>query len=292
MIFIKNKYYNWYYGIIQNAKSQPRVKSKTQYYEKHHIIPRSLDGDDTNDNLVFLTAREHFICHYLLCKMLPEKSHSWYSMIMAFNMMKSSSWCNIQRYFNSRLYDYARKNMSTTMSNTQSGDKNSQFGTCWVIQPLTNTRTKISKLLLEEYIGQGWYGPKAVKYRPLLSWENKNTKSHKPPIIDKTLCKFCGTKKPNCLCGINRSTQILKGLNKYFNLSLDNLGTPEFINDWNTCKNYAQSLYNQYSTPQLCELLKNPNPAGPFFLLQYLGIKTRTVKEAQDKYFNKVVDSA
>jgi hypothetical protein len=73
MIFIKNKYYNWYYGIIQNAKSQQRVKATTQYYEKHHILPQSLGGDNKKDNLVLLSAREHFICHYLLCKYHPEK---------------------------------------------------------------------------------------------------------------------------------------------------------------------------------------------------------------------------
>jgi hypothetical protein len=41
------------------------------YYEKHHIIPRCLGGADDKDNLVLLTAREHFLCHKLLCKIYP-----------------------------------------------------------------------------------------------------------------------------------------------------------------------------------------------------------------------------
>jgi hypothetical protein len=64
MLFIDNKYTNWYYKIISNA--QARVS--TGYVENHHIIPRSLGGSDNHSNLVKLTAREHFICHWLLTK--------------------------------------------------------------------------------------------------------------------------------------------------------------------------------------------------------------------------------
>ncbi len=40
------------------------------YYEKHHIVPRSLGGSNDPDNLILLTAREHFIAHLLLPKFL------------------------------------------------------------------------------------------------------------------------------------------------------------------------------------------------------------------------------
>lgn len=70
MIFINNKYTQWYYAIITNA----RTVTRTGYLEKHHIIPRSLGGDDSTDNLVKLTAREHFICHLLLTKMVSGPS--------------------------------------------------------------------------------------------------------------------------------------------------------------------------------------------------------------------------
>lgn len=39
------------------------------YFETHHIIPRSLGGDDSSSNLVDLTYREHFLAHWLLTKM-------------------------------------------------------------------------------------------------------------------------------------------------------------------------------------------------------------------------------
>lgn len=65
MIFSANKYASWYTTLVENRKSNP----PKEYAEKHHIIPKSLGGADTKDNIVHLTAREHFIAHWLLTKM-------------------------------------------------------------------------------------------------------------------------------------------------------------------------------------------------------------------------------
>jgi hypothetical protein len=67
MIFIDNKYTRIYYNIIDRAQS--RTLPQEIYTEKHHIIPRSISKDDSKENIVVLTAREHFICHWLLLKM-------------------------------------------------------------------------------------------------------------------------------------------------------------------------------------------------------------------------------
>lgn len=85
VIFINNKYSECYFRIVTRAKS--RILDKEVYSEVHHIIPKSfyksnsktgwLDGNpDTNDNLVTLTAREHFICHVLLLKMTEGLAHT------------------------------------------------------------------------------------------------------------------------------------------------------------------------------------------------------------------------
>ena len=85
MTFLDNKYTKTYYSIINNAKS--RVTEG--YTEKHHIIPRSLGGDDSADNLVVLTAREHFICHRLLINMTVDAERR--SMSHALRMMTAHS---------------------------------------------------------------------------------------------------------------------------------------------------------------------------------------------------------
>jgi hypothetical protein len=66
--FQKNKYFEWYYNIISKAQNSGRAKGGAEYYESHHIIPKSLGGSNAPKNLVLLTAREHFICHLLLVK--------------------------------------------------------------------------------------------------------------------------------------------------------------------------------------------------------------------------------
>lgn len=54
-----------YDELINRAINSKRSKTE-QYYERHHIVPKSLGGDNSKDNLVLLTAREHFIAHKLL----------------------------------------------------------------------------------------------------------------------------------------------------------------------------------------------------------------------------------
>jgi hypothetical protein len=75
-IYLDNKYTRWYYSIVTNAKNQNRTKFKGCYYEKHHIIPQSLGGSESPENLVLLTYREHFLCHWLLIKMCVNKQHT------------------------------------------------------------------------------------------------------------------------------------------------------------------------------------------------------------------------
>lgn len=73
-MFIHNKYYTWYFSIINRSKSRKLVESV--YIEKHHIIPKSLDGTNDPANIVSLTAKEHFICHMLLIKFTSGKYKS------------------------------------------------------------------------------------------------------------------------------------------------------------------------------------------------------------------------
>lgn len=57
-----------YNSIIESAK----IKTYDQYTEKHHIIPKCLGGDNKKSNIVRLSYREHFLCHWLLVKIHPD----------------------------------------------------------------------------------------------------------------------------------------------------------------------------------------------------------------------------
>ena len=76
-----------YNCIISKAKNRTEL---SEYYEKHHILPKSLGGSNDETNLVKLTAREHFICHWLLVKMYEKGSVERKKMLFAFWRMKSN----------------------------------------------------------------------------------------------------------------------------------------------------------------------------------------------------------
>ena len=97
-IFKSNKYSKWYYSLIQRATS--RIQDSSIYYEKHHILPKSLGGDDSEMNLVLLTAKEHFVCHLLLTKMVEGRAK--FQMIKALHMMTIST--KYQHRINSSTY--------------------------------------------------------------------------------------------------------------------------------------------------------------------------------------------
>lgn len=132
-----------YYEIIENRKNNPYVG----YTEKHHIVPRSLGGTDDANNLVALSAREHFICHLLLTKMYYEDTPKYYKMIKAFMMMLKCRSDNQQRIFSSKTYKFLREEFSKAQSLSQRGENNSQFGK----QRSLESREKTRKTLLAKY---------------------------------------------------------------------------------------------------------------------------------------------
>jgi len=62
-MFLFNKYTKWYFSIINRSNSNHEI------VEKHHIIPKSLGRSNRKENIVCLTPKEHFVCHWLLTKM-------------------------------------------------------------------------------------------------------------------------------------------------------------------------------------------------------------------------------
>ena len=61
------EYTRIYNQLIERAQN----RTLEGYVEKHHIIPKCLGGSNNKENLVELTAREHFLCHKLLTKIYP-----------------------------------------------------------------------------------------------------------------------------------------------------------------------------------------------------------------------------
>jgi len=124
IIFLNNKYTKWYYDIIANA--QGRILEG--YTEKHHIIPKSLGGLDINKNLVNLLAREHFICHWLLTKMVLSKKQK-YQMWNAFSCMLYRELPGKTRYkVTPKIFENIKKEGAKIKSWKMTGKNNPMFG--------------------------------------------------------------------------------------------------------------------------------------------------------------------
>lgn len=80
--FIQNKYLKWYVTLcergVQRAKTRAEAKKLLGYVEKHHILPRCIGGGNQKNNLVFLTAREHFVAYRFLTKFITNEKMNRY----------------------------------------------------------------------------------------------------------------------------------------------------------------------------------------------------------------------
>ena len=127
-MFIQNKYHIWYYLIVEAARSRDTIG----YTEKHHVLPKCFGGGNGN-NLVRLTAREHFICHRLLVHMTSGRDKSKMSFALQHFLRNNPQHDRIP-VTNARTYESIRRHISAASSDINKGKMLSQA-----------TRDKISK---------------------------------------------------------------------------------------------------------------------------------------------------
>ena len=89
-----------YNQIIERAQN----RKLDEYVEKHHIVPKCIGGLDVKENIVKLTAREHFLCHMLLCEIYPQEPKLWYALWLMAIGKKKCKHINLYK-FTSREYE-------------------------------------------------------------------------------------------------------------------------------------------------------------------------------------------
>jgi hypothetical protein len=92
------------------------------YKERHHVVPRCLGGNDTIDNIVLLTAREHFIVHKLLCRIYPNEDKLFFAYRMM-AVMKNSKDNERDYYVSSREFEEIRILANEKIGNASRGRK-------------------------------------------------------------------------------------------------------------------------------------------------------------------------
>lgn len=121
-------YRHVYMLIISRAKSEEKLglrrKGDGEYYEAHHILPRSLFPNwiKRKSNIVLLTAKEHYFVHKLLHKIYPgsEMAGAWFRL------------CTDKKHkVTMRDYEKSRIEYSKWCSKTRKGRSNNSFGKHW-----------------------------------------------------------------------------------------------------------------------------------------------------------------
>jgi len=136
-----SKYSRWYEALISKAQN----RTIEGYVEKHHIIPRSFGGSNNKDNIVSLTAREHYIAHALLWKMNFAGTHNS-KMAFAFNtfisrMTTEARGIHHTYKISSRVYENFRKEYSRLLK-----EKYAREGGTWLGRKHTEeTKRKIGE---------------------------------------------------------------------------------------------------------------------------------------------------
>jgi hypothetical protein len=185
-----NKYEKWYASITTRGQ----VRQLDSYTEKHHILPESLGGSDTPENLTILTAREHFICHWLLVKIYKNGEAHW-KMLNAIRIMRAEN-KNQQRYstrITSRVYSNLKEEYSQLQSDRMRGENNPMFG---------KTQTSYSKQLISE-ANKGRIQPNIEKQNQKAAQLGKKRK----PFSDEWKSKMSASKT-----GVNNNRYGVEGL--------------------------------------------------------------------------------
>lgn len=140
--------YTYHYNkLIQRAKH----RKLNSYYERHHIIPKCLNGSDDSNNIVNLTPEEHYIAHLLLIKMYPNND----KLIYAARMLTITT---VNQKRNNKIYGWLKERYHI-ICKTRTGSNNPSYGKSWYHNPNTLENGKF----LKSNIPIGWVKGRKIK---------------------------------------------------------------------------------------------------------------------------------
>ena len=171
-----------YVKIYNSLVDRAKIRNFEGFTEEHHIIPRCVGGSNNKDNLVRLTPEEHYLAHQLLIRIYPDNT----SLVYAANMMI----CNRP---SNKLYGWLRRRYIKTVSERQSGEGNSQFGTRWIFNLDLKKSRKIGKTAP---LPDGWEEGRIINFnKKVLVKVNTAKKKTKKQILKDIRSKHYKIKK-------------------------------------------------------------------------------------------------
>lgn len=152
-----------YQRIYNEFIADRRIKetSLTGYTEKHHILPRSLGGDNSKENIIRLTAQDHYFAHELIARIYG--GGMWNALfLMSLDKSNSAKKAKIKR----KQYEIAKIKFSEHQSEKMTGDGNNFFG--------KKHKKEVIKLIIEKRVQV--VGKDHHKYNPdSVYWQNIET---------------------------------------------------------------------------------------------------------------------
>lgn len=142
--------YQFHYdNLITTRKLLNRSKSDGIYYEKHHIIMKSMGGTNDKKNLILLTAREHFLAHWLLWRIYKNRDSAFaFKLMCDFNSKRKN-------VFSARMYAESREASLLATSKLNLGKIHS-IQTKELIRKNSKVKKTILQFSLEDIFIKKW----------------------------------------------------------------------------------------------------------------------------------------
>jgi hypothetical protein len=124
-------YRRQYELLIEKAQLRGSVDG---YMERHHIVPRCMGGSNEKENLVELTAREHFLAHRLLYMWLRTREMAYAWRMMSWNgpthqrPLNAKDYQRIKEAIAAVGISEAHRNAFTRKGDTNSSDHRRKIG--------------------------------------------------------------------------------------------------------------------------------------------------------------------
>jgi hypothetical protein len=230
-----NKIYN---QIVERAQS----RILEGYGENHHILPKCLGGKDKN-NIVRLTAREHFLCHLLLCEIHPHDEKLKYALfLMATGKRKHK---NNHYVISSRMYEQLKLEHSIFLTGVNRTEETKQKISKSSLGKSKSEETK--RKMSDNRKGHSMYND---------DWRDSIRKS----LIGKTHTEEHKRKRSEAMKRVKRSEEWNKNISNNRHKIIETRSTPiiqytldnTFIKEWNSISDAAKSLNKPPSALSEC----------------------------------------
>lgn len=177
---------------------------KNEYKERHHIIPKCMGGDDSEDNLIDLFGREHVIAHKLLAQENPSNRALTHAYWMMVHCGVNHHECTSEEYEEARIaHAQALSNRVVTqetrdkLSKRLKGQGNPMYGRKGAKSPTygrKHTKQECQKMSENHVDFTGVKNPKGVKIMCVETQEEFNTirdASRKYNIGETNISRVC-----------------------------------------------------------------------------------------------------